>query len=45
MRCSFTADGQLIVGIAVYCDERGDVVTEDVAKVLLHHLMRRPPIA
>lgn len=37
---SFTADNQLIVGIAVYDDENGHLVTENAAKVLLDDLMR-----
>ena len=37
---SFTADNQLIVGIAVYDDEHGHLVTDNAAKVLLDDLMR-----
>ena len=36
----FTADDELIVGIAVYDDERGQRITVARAKVLLHDLMR-----
>jgi hypothetical protein len=37
---SFTADNQLITGIAVYDDEHGQLVSEETAKVLLQDLMR-----